>query len=196
MKIHAFALGVPAGVLSLALCFPGFVHAEGKPRDTLTCTEAAGLLHDSAVERNGIESALAPIKSKAQLERYIGNTPKDESPLGKLSPGAQSRFIESLTFNDKGLTGFNYEDLQAELSASEIYAVLGLFGAQHDAALIKGAKIVTPLDQKIMQPTLGGCPCPSPCSCPPGEDHQGYSCTGDHSRKRDSGHVCMSSCQV
>lgn len=92
MQRTMIALG---SMLSFSICVS--VMAQENPvSNSMTYQEAAGLLHDSANERNAIESAMAPIKSRAQLERYLRDTPRNDSPLAKLFPQAQSRFINRL----------------------------------------------------------------------------------------------------
>lgn len=44
--------------------------------------------------------------------------------------GSKKRFVESLRFNEKGVTSFTYSDIEAELSASQAYRLLSLFGLE------------------------------------------------------------------
>ncbi|MBD5656346.1 MAG: hypothetical protein IAI50_14370, partial [Candidatus Eremiobacteraeota bacterium] len=81
------------------------------------------------------------IKSAAALNAYLRTTAKAGSALDRLSPDARARFLASLMFNNNGLTGFATGDLRDELSTTEIYQILSLFGAQQDAYLIKGSRI-------------------------------------------------------
>ncbi len=89
-----------------------------------------------------LDRALAPIKSYSELQSYLQTFPMSASPLNKLSPAARKRFLDSLQFNEKGLTTFRSADLESELSVSEIYAVLSLFGEQSIAGrLFRGARV-------------------------------------------------------
>ncbi|MDN5781325.1 MAG: hypothetical protein L0H23_04775 [Luteimonas sp.] len=116
-----------------------------------THEDAAALLVQDSNQGIGIGNATATIRSQSDLSEYLQATPIARTPLGKLSPGAQRRFLGSLTFNEKGLTGFDYRALSDELSASEIHQVLGLFEMQRTTALIPGLRIETPVDEAIMR---------------------------------------------
>lgn len=95
--------------------------------------------------------ALAPIKSSIDLKLYLQATPEQASPLSKLSPDSRQRFLSSLTFNEKGITGYYYGDLVNELTASEIYQILSLFGEQNSTHLLKTVHVVTETDKLIME---------------------------------------------
>ncbi|NHZ67071.1 hypothetical protein [Massilia genomosp. 1] len=87
--------------------------------------------------REALSQAIAPIKSKEDLERYLQIIPPKSNALNLLSPAARARFIATLTFNEKGLTSFGFEDLQRELSQDQIAKVLALFGSESSAVHIK-----------------------------------------------------------
>lgn len=101
-------------------------------------------------EHRDLLLSLAPIKSKGDLAKYLQKILKSGSDLDLLSPGAKGRFIDSLVFNEKGLAGFRYDDLEAELSASEIYGIMSLFGAQHTVPLMDKARAPNKTDQAVM----------------------------------------------
>jgi hypothetical protein len=85
-----------------------------------------------------ITASASVIGSLRDLDSYLRMTARSGSPLDRLSPLGRARFLASLTFNKTGVTGFRYDDLQADLSASQIYQVLSLFGLQRDTSLIVG----------------------------------------------------------
>lgn len=68
----------------------------------------------------------ALIKSKAELNHY-SRSEYPEFPLNKLKGKNRQLFIDSLTFNENGLTGFNVQILQ-HLKKDEVYKILSLFG--------------------------------------------------------------------
>lgn len=147
--------------------------------------------HNRKMLDQDIALALAPIRSREQLDSYLHRTPKGQSPLDRLSPPAKSRFIESLTFNETGLTGFRYDDLQAELSASQAYRILSLFGAQHTTRMLKQAKVESLLDAELLSPAGDGSGpvCPSqPC------DYAGYMCEGRATCAPNINTICMRNC--
>ncbi|WP_332604830.1 hypothetical protein [Acinetobacter sp. ESBL14] len=104
----------------------------------------------NASEQSQLNHLIAPIKSLDELNAYMRNTPKAKNPIEKLSKNGKARFLSSLRFNDKGLTSFGHLDLEAELSASEIYQILSLFGVQE---LISTSKLVikNDLDRMVIR---------------------------------------------
>lgn len=92
----------------------------------------------------------APIKSRSDLAAHMRRS-MAVSPLAQLSPRARQRFVASLTFNRKGLTGFDYSDLVNELTASGIHRVLSLFGMQHTTSLLDGVRVESDADRTIMR---------------------------------------------
>jgi hypothetical protein len=59
--------------------------------------------------------------------------------------------LSSITFNKKGITGFRFDDLQSELTASQIFDVLHLFGAERDLAIIPNVRVETAADRRVMR---------------------------------------------
>jgi hypothetical protein len=70
-----------------------------------------------------------PIRSEAQLARYVRDSAGTDSPLAALSSGARNRFLDSLQFGERGLVSFATEDLSDELTHAQIVALLSLFDA-------------------------------------------------------------------
>jgi hypothetical protein len=88
-----------------------------------------GAIDKAALQRD-LASLSAPITSQRSLSRHL-SAGLTESPLGRLSQPALRRFLASLQFNESGLTTFRYTELEAELTPTQIYQVLALFGQQH-----------------------------------------------------------------
>lgn len=157
--------------------------SDGGPQ--VASSESSNLLgeyvRDEAARRE-LSYVLAPVKSAADLAAYVATTPKNVSPLERLSPAAKNRFLKGLVFNERGLAGFDYSDLQAELSATEIYQVLRLFGAEHTASLIRDARTESHSDRIITRMML------------PPEDHEGYKCSSRATCSSWPSSICMSSC--
>lgn len=97
-----------------------------------------------------LDRLLAPIKSKQDLERYLAVTPEYQSAFSVLTPASRRAFIDSLTFNQNGLTGFSYRDLQAELTPTQIDKILALFGARNTIALMQPVRVVSAKDRKLI----------------------------------------------
>ncbi|WP_215407773.1 hypothetical protein [Janthinobacterium sp. JC611] len=90
----------------------------------------------------------APIKTSQDLRAYLEMTEGRHSPLNKLPPNARERFLHSLTWNERGVTGFSYESFR-EITATEAYQILALFGIQHVASIVR-PKVRSISDQTIM----------------------------------------------
>lgn len=75
-----------------------------------------------------------PITSKAELTRYLQNTPSGTSPLDDLSPGGRKRFLAQLDFGSHGLRSIPLDDPASELTHPQIVRLLALFGTEKYAA--------------------------------------------------------------
>jgi len=139
-------------------------------------------------QQRDVRLAMAPVRSRAQLAEYIARTPAAASPLARLSPHARDRFVASLVFNDKGLAGFRYADLEDELTASEAYRLLALFGAEDIVPRLTRLRVETPTDRMIMD---GANSRMMPLMS---EDHINFNCVGRASCKYDPAYICMHSC--
>lgn len=136
--------------------------------------------------RKELAYLIAPIKTATDLHEYLNSANMQNSPLKKLSEASRERFLSSLTFNEKGLSGFRYEDMENELKYTQIYQILGLFGAQDATMIIKGAKSTSSLDSAIT--TMGS-----------GDgtfyaDYKDYYCSGRATCSQRGGDICMSGC--
>ncbi len=99
-------------------------------------------LAGTAVAGSAPNDAHLPIQSEAALQRYLDTTPIAESPLSRLSPMGRRRFLEDVHFTEKGVGGYGYADLLAELTADEIREVLALFGLHASSSLLNDARDV------------------------------------------------------
>lgn len=128
--------------------------------DGQTSSYQTALVEQESKERE-LAYQLATIKSQADLQAYVAQRP-NASPLNSLSPGAKQRFLQSLVFTDLGLASFDYRDLRSELTATQIYQLLGLFGVQRSTSSIPGLRIAGPSDAAIIafseNPVIGDYP--------------------------------------
>jgi hypothetical protein len=92
--------------------------------------------------------SIAPIKSAEELANYIKSTPTGKSPLRYFSNVDRRIFLDSLTFGEKGLSGFSYGALKSSLNQKKATEVLSLFGAQYLAQ-----SIFDPAKNSLMAPT-------------------------------------------
>lgn len=135
---------------------------------------------------------LAVIKSSADIYKLD----VDDSPLNLLSSDTRNRFIDSLVFNERGLAGFSYIELEAELTPSQIYKLLSYFGAQHLASLMTNARTETSTDILILnqQPRYQTLRANEITPMGPPGDHKGYACSERATCRESAGAICMSSC--
>lgn len=144
-------------------------------------------LKESTTLERQVAYELAPVKSKADLD-FISAKP---SALDLLSSDAKQRFIESIKFGDKGLAGFYYADLENELSFTQIYEILSLFGATHLISKFSNAHIETSADTLLKAKSINEKK--SPGLLGP-TDHGGYRCESRATCVRSSLHICTSNC--
>jgi hypothetical protein len=145
---------------------------------------------DESVNTRNVAFELAPVKSQQTLRAYQSITPEVLSPLGKLSASARAEFLSSLTFNEKGLTGFNYRVLEDELTTSQVHSVLALFGAQHLTSRLEGARVETEVDQKLLK----GSQAKSIFNPWLDENEKGYRCYEKGSCVEAKGWICTKNC--
>lgn len=88
--------------------------------------------------RERAELAAAPIHSKADLDAYLARTTATDSAFAPLSPEGYRQFINHLSFNEKGLSGFRISELHRELTPDQVRKILTLFGYQHMTNMIAG----------------------------------------------------------
>lgn len=144
----------------------------------------------SLTSERELQMESAPIRSKADLASYVSAFQQERSAFASLSVEGKQVFFESLRFNEIGLTGFNMRVLENELTATQIYKVLSLFGAQSLTRLMPNAKVVSGLDQHIL---LGN---DSHKWRPEYDatDYPGYACAARATCSPSQQDICMSSC--
>jgi len=99
-----------------------------------------------AVYDQRLAHELAPVKSNEDLNVIMSSSSK----LDHLSDYGKSRFVKSMVFSDKGLASFSYAELEAELTPTQIYEIMSLFGLQRLVPMMSGARIETSADALIM----------------------------------------------
>jgi hypothetical protein len=146
----------------------------------------SGCAFDQVSRGEGESGAI--IHSSDDLNAYLKSAAR--SPLDRLSPAARQRFLDSLVFGAGGLGSYNYSDLEAELSVSEIHDILSLFGVERTTSMITGARVISDRDRELLSP-----------KAPDGqlyqisfEDHEGYACVGRADCEKTQNHICTSNC--
>lgn len=126
----------------------------------------------------------AQIRSHSDLQVFMSDERLRAKTLNDLSKDAQTRFIDSLSFNAGGLTSFYYQDIEDELSASQAYQLLALFGAQSTVGSMTEIRVNSALDRHIMSRVS-----PSIMMA----DQKGKACVGGACVANES-RICMSNC--
>lgn len=129
----------------------------------------------------GASQATSQIMSAKELDTYLQTTPN--SPLDRLPAAAKQRFIASLVFNENGLAGYQYSDLQA-LSPTEVYQILSLFGAEHTSSLVTRGSTAGTSGNLAKPTTQQNAP----------TDYMDYYCAGRATCDPRLGSICMGSC--
>lgn len=93
----------------------------------------------------------SPIKSREDLDRYLEQARESGSPLDHFSAPARKRFLASLQFNENGLFGYRIDEFRVELTPTQTYRVLALFGEQRNTATVaRDARVETSLDRALL----------------------------------------------
>lgn len=98
----------------------------------------------------GLDTQIAPIKSREQLREYLIAHPGQDNPLFPLSDRAKKHFLDSLVFTERGLASFDAGSLERNLTVSQIYHVLSMFGLQRMAHTFNGARVETEADAAVI----------------------------------------------
>jgi hypothetical protein len=111
---------------------------------------------DRAIEAQELATALAPIKSRLDLIRYMANNRSNpDNPLNALSPRNKQRFLNSLRFGAEGLASFSYVELEASgLTVKQAYRLLGLFGAEALTGQLRGLRREDAADGLIIKRSI------------------------------------------
>lgn len=143
-----------------------------------------------SLEAKNIVLKYAPINSSKQLDNHLLALTSD-SPLAAFSQSARARFVAGLRFGEQGLAGYDYEPITSELTASQAYRVLSLFGAQRTLPLLPGLRADSSSDQEVMDFSDSAFSVnPNPVI----EDYPGYACSGRATCSQSMNSICMSSC--
>ncbi|HUA78742.1 MAG TPA: hypothetical protein VL997_00100 [Dyella sp.] len=121
----------------------------------------------------------APIKSDRDLAQFQMQHQAD-SPLRALSPLNQALFLNSLKYNEKGITTIRYDVLES-LTPTQAYQILSLFGMQSLTPSLK-LKSVSPLDEQIMSITPSLLPL------------KDYYCEGKGTCRQGANQACSDGC--
>jgi hypothetical protein len=157
----------------------------------ITETSMEGLASHSKDGRHHLNHLLAPIRSRAELDAHL-NT--DESPLMALSDPSLEMFLDSLIFGEHNLASFRRNELEAELTVSQIYEILSLFGFQQATPGFVNARIESERDLELLGVSFAGS---STGTAPPCGDYVEGKCYTVGTCKLDSAYCCdPPSCKI
>ncbi|MCC4598276.1 hypothetical protein NRY95_06625 [Xanthomonas campestris pv. phormiicola] len=186
---------IACSALGLGMIFSSSAPLQAAQAADKAAELVAAELSSSYSEQQKIIRKNAHIHSPSGLAAYISKNNASDSPLNSLSPAARKRFIDSLQFNDGGVTSFYYADIESQLTSSQAYELLSLFGLQGTLQFMPKLRINTASDREIIRAFGGGS---STQSSTPGiplpEDHQDYWCSGRATCSRNIGSICTGNC--
>ncbi|MDP5210465.1 hypothetical protein [Microbulbifer sp. 2205BS26-8] len=132
-----------------------------------------------------IDFLISPIKSRLDLENYLANNLVENTPLGRLPTAEREIFINSLVFSERGLAGFNFGVLEYGPTATEVFNILKLFGAQSLISNIENMHVASDEDMPIIsQGTLNQL----------FVDYKDYVCISRATCKKATDHICTDNC--
>jgi hypothetical protein len=167
------------------MCLAGFsfsVYAQKPNSDTLTMDQAMRVVAEKQGDQELAHIVLAPIRSLADLRLYMQNHPLN--PLNALAPRSLEKFVDSLTFNTRGLTSYRTAEIETELTPRQAYAVLSLFGVQDSIGQLRFSGATADEIQALQ--ALG----PTTMDGDPG-DYPGYRCVPPATCLRAVDSICI-----
>lgn len=97
-----------------------------------------------------VRLAMAPIRSRSELDAYLHAHPIGATPFAPLSPASRARFIDALIFDDHGgLISSPFRDVDAELTYTQAYRLLALFGREDDLRSLSHLRIESARDRLL-----------------------------------------------
>ncbi|WP_115717773.1 hypothetical protein [Gallaecimonas mangrovi] len=129
---------------TLVVVSPQLVNAEETEKSSIKTLQSQ-IIKKEQIQRR-VDWELAPVKSRADLETIL----ERKSPLDALSESAKQEFTDSIVFRENGIGGMNYGVLEAELTPTQIYKILSLFGSQSLMYVFKNARVETTTDALLI----------------------------------------------
>ena len=166
----------------------GFFLTVGAATASQVTDDGLVALADQQAKTAQLAMQLAPIRTEHHLHQYISAYPRDISAFAGMAPADLNQFLASLTFNNKGLTGFDPTPLK-KLSPSQVYKILSLFGMQSGTSSI-AASPKSEIDMDLNVAPFGiGEQWDSE-----GPFLEGYRCEGQHTCRESQRAACTSNC--
>ncbi|WP_080932981.1 hypothetical protein [Xanthomonas albilineans] len=182
-------LTVACAVLGIGVLLGNSSPLQAAEKGSGASEDVVAQMGNRIAEQQKIIRKNAPIHSETGLAGYLAKANNADSPFNALSPAARKRFIDSLKFNENGVTSFYYADIEAELSSSQAYALLSLFGLQDTLRFMSKLRVDSDNDRDIMHAFSNRGP-----GLPPGQDHEDYWCSSRANCTRTAGSICTGNC--
>ncbi len=142
-------------------------------------TNASDLISTYQAQQEQADMANAPVKSPSDLSTYESEH-VTSSPLNALSPMMKQLFVNSIRYNEKGVTTIRYDVLES-LSPTQVYQILSLFGMQSLTPSLN-LRSASPLDKQIMSLHPNLMPL------------KGYYCEGKGTCRQNASEACSDAC--
>lgn len=99
-----------------------------------------------------VHLTMAPIRARADLDAYLHAHPITETPFAPLSPASRERFFDALVFDPNGgLISSPFRDIDAELTYSQAYRLLALFGREGDLPSLHHLRVESVNDRLLRE---------------------------------------------
>jgi len=142
---------------------------------------SAALPTESAPAETRVELRELPliINSFDELNRYLRLADLEKSPLRHFSEDGLAKFVDSATFTELGLASFDTSAIADELTPTQAYGALALFGVDAAIAQLDFGVVQSDADKRLLDHFAEGgagaknCPlinnkqCVTPASCAP-----------------------------
>jgi hypothetical protein len=106
----------------------GHVAAQSIDAGSAPIDDVTNLIYNKQRDSQIADTKLAPIRSRADLDEYLAK--HSVNPFDAFNKRALELFVDSLTFNQIGLTGYRITEIESDLTPRQTYAILSLFGVQ------------------------------------------------------------------
>lgn len=133
---------------ALLMLGAGRVMAQSADASKVPMGDDSSPIHREQKDSQRSDTKLAAIRSRTDLDSYLKEHPT--SPFDAFSKRALERFVDSLTFNQLGLTGYRTAEMESDLTPQQAYAILTLFGVQNTISSLDFVH-ATDDDKKLLQ---------------------------------------------
>jgi hypothetical protein len=161
---NAYWFRVVTLTLLLLTSVPPALHASAR-EDSIPLAQSGQKSAIFDVQGIEVDTRMAQVKSRAELDAYLREDSNQDHPLFALSEDRLRQFLGSLVFTERGLASFNASALEAELTATQIYRVLSLFGLDRSVIDLASTSEFTNSPLDVACPVIENTECTPPATC-------------------------------